>query len=98
VPLGVIYLLGDVSADDTTTVTPVPPSDALIALVGNTYANGLLDQRLRAREFEVLGEIVQQMPIRRVTRPADLAYLRSFCESVLADLEGCGYPRFPAFA
>ncbi len=95
-PVGVLYLVGDVSPDNATTVTPVPPADALIALVANTYANGLLDQGLRAREFGVLSAVVEQIPVRRLTRPADLAFLPSLGEHVLADLERCGYRGFAA--
>jgi hypothetical protein len=90
-PLGVVYLLGDVSAENVTSVAPVSPADALIALVANTYANALLDRHLREREFQALGDLVQTVPVRRLTRPADLAHLSSFCDRVFADLEGCEF-------
>lgn len=91
-----MYLLGEVSEQNVTTAVPVTHSDALVALVANTYANELLDRSLRQGEFEVLGDLVQQIPVRRLTRPADLSHLSAFAESVLADLEKCGHPRLAA--
>jgi hypothetical protein len=36
-------------------------------LVANTYGNRLLDREMRAHEFEVLGRVVQAVPVRALT-------------------------------
>jgi hypothetical protein len=71
----------------------VAPIDAVIALVANTYANQLLDRDLRAREFEMLTDLVARVPVRRLTRPAAFTHLDALCACVRADLEHRGAAR-----
>ncbi len=71
-PLGAIYLLGGSRpASDGSRVTGTIPHEALIALIGHTYDNFLLDREQRAREFDVLARLVSAVPIRLVHRSAN---------------------------
>lgn len=85
-PLGGIYFLGERSNDaSTTTVNAISPQEALIALVSNTYANRMLDQEMRAREFDALGELVRSVPMRRVVATARAANLDDFFQVIRED-------------
>jgi hypothetical protein len=85
-PVGAIYVLGERSTD------PVAPScramggqEGLMALVGNTYANRLPDPAMRAREFQTLGRLVEQVPLRHVTPHEDFPRLLDLCRAVVED-------------
>jgi hypothetical protein len=54
-------------------------------LLANTYANDLLDARLRAGELEVLGRLVSRVPIRLLRAPDDRGALTEVCRTILAD-------------
>ena len=58
-------------APTTPTIEPITGTDALIRLVANTYANYLLDNDMRAAELEVLGRLVNQVPVRLTRAPDD---------------------------
>jgi hypothetical protein len=58
------------------------PRDALIVLVGNTYANVLLDREMRAAEFDVLSRLVTTVPVWRIHAPGSRAALDEFCAHV----------------
>lgn len=83
VPLEVIYVLGDRSnACQKWHVTDVPPQAALMALVRNTYGSYLLDARMRAIEFDLLGRVVEQVSVRHVTFPDDIGRLLESCRAL----------------
>ena len=42
---------------------------------------------MRAREFELLGRVLQHVPLRRVTPHADALKLPKLCDRILADFE-----------
>ncbi|MGH7775215.1 MAG: hypothetical protein ACREQA_23560 [Candidatus Binatia bacterium] len=86
-PLAGIYILGERSSDPTAPfIETVPAQASLITLVGNTYVNYVLDRRMRAHEFEVLGRLVKYVRLRRVVPHADSAYLSKLCDLILDDL------------
>ena len=89
-PLGLVYLLEESPAGSATVAEPLTPLEGLMALVGNSFASSILDKQMRAREFEVLGRLVERVPIRRLARPTDLVHLTEFCESVLDDIASLG--------
>ena len=85
-PLGAIFILD--SRDSSLTapmIEGVPVNEAFMALVANTYVNYLLDQDMRRREFDVLGRLVSEIPIRRVRPPAESSAIFSLCEAIAAD-------------
>ena len=85
-PLRAIYLLGEREAAlATPVVEEVAASDALVALVANTYVNYLLDRDMRSREFDVLSRVVAGIPIRRVIPTADPSTVRDLCEVIASD-------------
>jgi len=86
-PLGAIYLLGERSASSAAPqVEAVSSSDGLVSLITNTYANYLMDRTMRGREFEFLGRLVTQVPLRRVTPHEDPSRLSELCEVLLKDI------------
>jgi hypothetical protein len=85
-PLRAIYLLGERSKDPRSPcVKTVTGAEALLALVANAYTNYLLDQGMRAREFELLGRLVTDTPIRRVIPHSDSSYLPKLCDLLIDD-------------
>ena len=87
-PLGAIYLLGQRSpAGAAPWVEALPAREALMALVRNTYSTYLLDEAMRAREFELLGRVVARLPVRQVNPRADLNTLSGLSEAILEDFE-----------
>lgn len=85
-PLGAIYML---VAQERGLAAPVleecAPGEAFMALVANTYVNYLLDANMRSREFDVLGRVVANVPVRRMRRAADPSRIFELCESIVAD-------------
>ena len=72
-PLGAIYFLGPRQAEADLRVEPVAPGEGLMTLVANAYRSDLIDKDLRAQEFATLARLAAQVPLRRVTPPADPA-------------------------
>jgi hypothetical protein len=86
VPLGLVYLLGErEAAADAPRVADLRPKDALLELVKNTYMNWLLDREQRAEEFNVLGNLVQQVPVRRLVPHRDPRKIEQLCELIERD-------------
>jgi hypothetical protein len=87
-PLGAIYILD--SRDSSLTapiIEGVPGKEAFMELVANTYVNYLLDQNMRRREFDVLGRVVSEIPVRRVCPQAEPSGIFTLCEAIAADAE-----------
>ena len=87
-PLAAIYLLGS-RRDDTAApfVEPLDKSDGLMSLVANTYATKLMDKQMRAREFELLARVLNNVPLRRVTPHADPGRIPELCENIIDDFK-----------
>lgn len=87
-PLGAVFLLGPRATDASAPrVQAVRSNEALIALVQNTYMNYVLDRDQRAKEFELLGRLVAQVPIRQVMPHGDPAHLAKLCGVLIEDFE-----------
>lgn len=85
-PLGAIYVLGKREPGlIAPAVQGLTGTEAFIAVLGNTYMNHLPDPEKRRREFELLGRLVGQVPIRRIHATADLSKLSVLCTSIAAD-------------
>lgn len=85
-PLGAIYILDSRDASlSSPVVEAVSSKEALITLVANTYVNYLLDRNMRRAEFDVLGSVVSETPVRRVRAPAEPSAIFSLCEAIAAD-------------
>lgn len=85
-PLSAVYLLAERSNDaPRTIVSAMTRQEALIALVTNTYANKMLDQEMRAREFDALGELARALPMRRIVATSRAPNLENFFQVVCQD-------------
>lgn len=92
-PLAAIYFLGERSAEPSAPfVEPLPPRDAVMTLVANTYVNYLLDRDMRAREFEMLSRVVRLIPVRRVRPHSDSAALQRLCQVIAGDFRALTPP------
>ena len=84
--LGAIYILDSrESSLSAPIIEEVPGKEAFMALVANTYVNYLLNQEMRRTEFDVLGRVVSEIPIRRVHPPAEPSAIFNLCEAIEAD-------------
>src|SRR5215203_1889861 len=85
-PLSAIYLLSE-RRDETGApfVESLERAEGLMALVANTYATKLMDKEMRAREFELLTRVLNNVPLRRVVPHADPARIAHLCDSILND-------------
>jgi hypothetical protein len=84
-PLRAIYVLGERRPDPAPYADNVAPQDGLISLVRETYAARILDRELRAREFELLGQLATRIPIRRIHAHKDSAKLEELCKVIRED-------------
>ena len=87
-PLGGIYVLQNRATGMRGPVMErLTGTEAFFALLGNTYMNYLPDPEGRRREFELLGRVVTEVPIRRIQAPADLSMVHELCATIAADME-----------
>lgn len=87
-PLAAIYHLGERRDDRAAPfVEPLDKSEGLMSLVANTYATKLMDKQMRAREFELLTRVLNNVPVRRVTPHSDIAHIPELCTRILSDIK-----------
>ena len=87
-PLVGIYLLDGRRDDrDAPFVEALDRAEGLMSLVANTYATKLMDKQMRAREFELLTRVLNNVRLRRVTPHADPVRIPQLCDSILKDFE-----------
>ncbi|HEY6402772.1 MAG TPA: hypothetical protein VI479_15250 [Blastocatellia bacterium] len=53
--------------------------------MANTYTNYLLDRQMRANEFNLLGRLVKNTPLRKLKPHSDPARLPELCRLILDD-------------
>ena len=86
-PLAAVYYLGERRDDPAAPlVEPLDRAEGMILLVGNTYSSKLMDKTMRAREFELLSRVLNNVPLRRVTPHANPSRIPELCDSILADV------------
>lgn len=86
--LAAIYLLAERCNDPHAPfVEPIDRTEGLIALIANTYGTKLMDKQMRAREFELLGRVVANVPLRRVAPHTDPIRLGELCDRILSDFD-----------
>jgi hypothetical protein len=61
---------------------PIAPARALLTLATLTYANYLLDPRMRATELSQLGALVRAVPVHSLAPPSGRAGLDALCDAV----------------
>jgi hypothetical protein len=85
-PLAALYILDERSDDPAAPfVEAIPSETGLVELLTHTYTNYLLDQRMRAREFDLLGRLVKNMQLRRLKPHSDPARVAELCALILDD-------------
>jgi len=85
--LAALYLFGTRSHQHGAPfVDAVPIHQGLIELIGNSYANHLLDRQLRAEEFSALGRLANTVPLRRLIPNADPNRLPQLCRTIVDDV------------
>jgi len=83
-----VYLFAPrVAEPDAPRIELLSAREAILELVQNTYMNWLLDRSQRAAEFDALGKLVAQVPIRRIVPHLDPGRIGTLCELVVADAE-----------
>lgn len=83
VALHSVFLLGPRrSGRDAPVVEEVERREALMALVGNTYANLLLDEQMRKGEFKLLGRLVARVTVRRLRAAESASGIGPLCELI----------------
>jgi hypothetical protein len=88
VPLRAIFALGDRnSLEGAPRIEPLTAKEALLSLVANSYATNLLDNEMRAHEFEFLGRMLRSVPVQRLTPHEDPSQIGRLCDVVL---RSCG--------
>jgi hypothetical protein len=93
--LQVIYVLGGrTRTSPGLTVRPLRPPAALMALVTNTYGNYLLDETMRAREFDVLSRVARDVPVRLITFGDDIDQLLESCQLLVDRVQAEATPDF----
>jgi hypothetical protein len=87
-PLGAVYILASAErAPGLPRVAEVSVAAGLMALVANTSVNYLLDESMRAQEFEILGDLVGSVPVRRLLRYDDTTLVSRLCDLICDDVE-----------
>jgi len=87
-PLAAIYELGERCEERRAPfIEPVGHSAGLMSLIANTYVTKLIDKQMRARQFDVLTRVLNNVPLRRVTPHRDAARIPELCDSILNDFE-----------
>ena len=85
-PLGVLYLFAPRRGDQgAPCIEKLSPRKALLELVQNTYMNWVLDRDQRAKEFDILCRLVQQVPVRRIVPHAKPEKIAEFCDLIEQD-------------
>jgi hypothetical protein len=85
-PLAAIYILGERSRDPSCpAIDSLSPRESFMTLVSNTYMNRLLDPEMRAREFDLLGRLVNRVPVRNIRPHQDAARLPNLCRAIVED-------------
>jgi hypothetical protein len=85
-PVGTVYLLAARSQDLTAPrIEEIPPREALMELVANTYMNQLLTREQRAAEFELLSRFVSRVEVKRLVPHRDAAKIEMLCEIIEND-------------
>jgi hypothetical protein len=65
-------------------VDPVAPAEAFIAIAANTYANYLLDERMRAEEFSGIARLMPAVPVLRATPSTDPSRIGELVDAITA--------------
>ena len=84
-PLAAVYVLAGREALDTPRLEPIPPVEAVLTLVANTYLGWFPDPTASGRALAVLGRLARTVPLVRLVAPDDPARLAEVVRTVERD-------------
>ena len=88
IALAALFILGERdSLANSPRVEPLTPKEGLLSLVANSYATNLLDQDMRAAEFEFLGRMVRSVRVQRLIVHQDSTWVDRLRDVVLRSLD-----------
>jgi hypothetical protein len=92
-PLAAVYVLSERSdSPDSPYVEIISGKEGLLELIGNTYANYLMEtSTMRAQEFRVLTRLMHDVPMRRAVAHSDPSRLVSFCQTIVDDFQSMAF-------
>jgi hypothetical protein len=100
-PLAAVFILSERTSELRAPLIEMqsPSVESLLALVANSYGANVLDQDLRAREFQLLGRLAGKVAVYRLTANDEISGLNALCSSIentclLLDQSPPGSPRF----
>jgi hypothetical protein len=86
-PLAVIYLLSPHRREDRpTTFDDLPPAEAALALLGNTYMADMLHGERAARALTTAARLATVVRVRRISYARTFARLPALCAAILDDV------------
>jgi hypothetical protein len=84
VPLGgIVFLEPREESADVPRLDPIIPSDTLLRLAVHSSSSHLIDDAMRAREFQAIGDITRRYPAVRATASASASHFDAFISAVL---------------
>jgi hypothetical protein len=86
-PIGAIYIFGDLTGGPAECVEEISQRAALMMLVANTYGTNFLNAAQRADEFAVLSRLVASVPVRKINPRRDLYHVNELCDKIRRDFE-----------
>lgn len=86
-PLAAIYTCNPENVSASPKIYSVSPPESLLTLVANTYPNPhySLGKTARALEFDLLGKLVQHVPLRFIAYRDGMHYLDRLCDCIVKD-------------
>ena len=82
-PLGAVFFLEERTSDPAAPyLENAPARDGLMKLLANSYGTNLLEKDMRAREFQMLGDLMALVPAWRLRPHADRQKLAALCDLI----------------
>lgn len=85
--LSAIYLIGDRQLHNTPRVELMGEKEKMIHLIRNTYASYEFDQKMQIKDFQVFGEMLKKVTIKKLISHTNTKYLDKLCDVILGDLK-----------
>jgi hypothetical protein len=84
-PVRAVYVLAGREDADAPRLEPIPPGEAVLSLISNTYMGYLPDLAASGRDLALYGRLVRQVPVFLAVPHADPARLGVLCDLLEAD-------------
>jgi hypothetical protein len=91
-PLAAIYLLEQRASNCDPNLALVPQRTAFMTLVANSYGTRILNRKMRAEEFAVLGRLVASVGIRSLKVPQHENGFQALHDLIRADIQKAKKP------